>query len=159
MASDPTSSSYSIKPANGEGLFELLDSATPEVTSILPGIEEHRKIASNRALPLGERLEAFEDISESEVGDTGLSRARNIEREIGLRQVFLKFEGGNPTGTQKDRIAFAASLAGLRCVIYLPEGYHTKRIGEITQFGAEIERVPGDNNKPIVRLPCFVLVP
>ena len=178
MASDPTSSSYSIKPANGESLFELLDSATPEVTGILPGIEEHRKIASNRALPLAERLEAFEDIFESEVGDTGLSRARNIEREIGLRQVFLKFEGGNPTGTQKDRIAFAqvldalrrgfdsitlatcgnygvavafaASLAGLRCVIYLPEGYHTKRIGEITQFGAEIERVPGDYESAVI---------
>ncbi len=157
---------------NDEGLFELLDSATPEITSILPEIEEHRKIASDRTRPLEERLEAFEDIFESEVGDTVFSRARNIEREIGLRQVFLKFEGGNPTGTQKDRIAFAqvmdairrefdsitlatcgnygvsvafaASLGGLRCLIYLPEGYHTRRIEEITRLGAEIERVPGD---------------
>jgi threonine synthase len=32
----------------------------------------------------------------------------------------------------------------LRCLIYLPEGYHTKRIEEITRLGAEIERVPGD---------------
>jgi threonine synthase len=85
-----------------------------------------------------------------------LSRSRNIEREVGLRQPYLKFEGGNPTGAQKDRIAFAqamdalrwgfeaitvatcgnygvamalaASIAGLRCIIYIPEGYHTKRV-------------------------------
>jgi threonine synthase len=175
---DSTLSSDKIKPINGEGLFELLDSATPEVTSILPEIEEHRKIAANRSLPLEQRLEAFEDIFESEVGDTSFSRARNIEREIGLRQVYMKFEGGNPTGTQKDRIAFAqvmdairrdfdtitlatcgnygvavafaASLAGLRCVIYLPEGYHTKRIEEITQFGAEIQRVAGDYENAVI---------
>jgi threonine synthase len=119
-----------------------------------------------------DRLEAFEDIMESEVGDTNLTRARNIEREVGLRQIFLKFEGGNPTGTQKDRIAFAqamdalrrgydslaiatcgnygvavslaASLAGLKCVIHIPETYHTKRIQEMQDFGAEIIRIPGD---------------
>ncbi|MBN1348223.1 pyridoxal-phosphate dependent enzyme, partial [candidate division KSB1 bacterium] len=38
----------------------------------------------------------------------------------------------------------AAYLAGLRCIIFLPENYHTKRIKEIAQFGAEINRVPGD---------------
>ncbi len=65
-----------------------------------------------------------------------------------MRQLYLKFDGGNPTGTQKDRIAFAqamdalrrgfdtmtgatcgnygaalalaASFAGLRCVIFVP---------------------------------------
>jgi threonine synthase len=91
---------------------------------------------------------------------------------VGFRQIFLKFEGGNPSGTQKDRIAFsqamdalrrgfdgitlatcgnygvavalASSMAGLRCVIYIPESYHTKRITEMTQLGVEIRRVPGD---------------
>ena len=55
-------------------------------------------------------MEAFEDIIDSEVGDTSMVRARNIEREVGARQIFLKFEGGNPTGTQKDRIEFAQSI-------------------------------------------------
>ena len=63
---------------------------------------------------LEERLEAFEDIIDSEVGDTNLTRARNIERGTGLRQLYLKFDGGNPTGTQKDRIAFAQSMDALR---------------------------------------------
>lgn len=72
------------------------------------------RIASDLSLPLERRLEAFEDIFESEVGDTLLVRARNIERETGLRQLYLKFEGGNPTGTQKDRIAFSQTKDALR---------------------------------------------
>jgi threonine synthase len=84
----------------------------------------------------------------------------------------MKFEGGNPTGTQKDRIAFAqamdalrrgfdtitlatcgnygtamalaASLSGLRCLIYMPQNFHTKRIREMEDLGAEIVWVNGD---------------
>lgn len=40
--------------------------------------------------------------------------------------------------------ALAASLAGLRCVIYIPEAYHARRVREMTALGAEIVRVPGD---------------
>ncbi len=122
--------------------------------------------------PLEERLEAFEDIIDSEVGDTSETRARHLERETGLRQLYLKFEGGNPTGTQKDRIAFAqamdalrrgfdaitvatcgnygvatalaARLARLRCQIFIPAGYHTGRSREMEVQGAEIFRTPGD---------------
>jgi threonine synthase len=137
-----------------------------------------RQRAVDPQRPLEERLEALEDIIDSEVGDTRLARARNLEREIGLRQIFLKFDGGNPTGTQKDRIAFAqamdavrrgfdtitvatcgnygvaialaASMAGLRCVLYIPAGYHTKRVREMERYGAEIVRVPGDYEKAVV---------
>jgi threonine synthase len=119
-----------------------------------------------------ERLEAYEDIIDSEIGDTTLSRARNIERAVGLRQIYLKFEGGNPSGTQKDRIAFAqaqdalrrgfdaitaatcgnygvaialaASAAGLRCMIFIPEGYHTRRTQELARYSTQVIRVPGD---------------
>jgi threonine synthase len=121
---------------------------------------------------LEDRLEAFEDIIDSEIGDTNLARARNIEREFGIRQIFLKFEGTTPTGTQKDRIAFAqvmdalrrgydtvtvatcgnygaaislaTSIAGLNCEIYIPNKYHTSRIKEIENNNANIIRVPGD---------------
>ena len=122
-------------------------------------------------LSLIDRMESYEDIINMEVGDTSLSRARNIEREQGIRQLYLKFEGGNPTGTQKDRIAFAqchdalrrgydtmvlascgnygasmalaASLAGLRCLIYIPHDYQTHRIAEIEHLGGEIIRAEG----------------
>ncbi len=150
----------------------LLDGATSQLDTVIRDIEDQQKIAGDRAASLDARLEAYEDIIDSEVGDTQLARARNLERQTGLRQVYLKFEGGNPTGTQKDRIAFAqaqdalrrgfdtltlatcgnygaavalaASLAGLRCVVYVPAEYHTKRTSEMVEFGAEIVRVPGD---------------
>jgi threonine synthase len=159
------------------GSFSLLDGASAQIPVITPELASLSKVASDKNLPLEERLESFEIILDSEVGDTNLTRGRNIEREIGLRQIYLKFEGGNPTGTQKDRIAFAqaldalrrgydeitvascgnygvavalaASLAGLRCLVYIPQSYHTHRIKEITDFGAEIVRVPGDYEESV----------
>jgi len=149
----------------------LLDGASSEAPIIAPELEKQKEIASDKSQPLNDRLEAYEDIVDSEIGDTTLSRARNIERDVGLRQIYLKFEGGNPTGTQKDRIAFAqamdairrgfdaitvatcgnygaamalaASMSGLRCIIHIPEGYRTKRVQEMLEYGAEIVRVPG----------------
>jgi threonine synthase len=163
--------------SNHEQPYDLIDGATGQILEVSKEIERQRKVASDREYPLEERLEAYEDIVDSEVGDTTLWRARNIEREVGLRQIYLKFEGGNPTGTQKDRIAFAqvmdalrrgfdtlsvatcgnygvamalaASLAGLRCMIYIPENYQTKRIEEMINLGAEIIRVPGDYERAV----------
>ncbi|MDY6855074.1 MAG: pyridoxal-phosphate dependent enzyme [Thermodesulfobacteriota bacterium] len=156
---------------NGE-LVSLIDEATSQSPIVAPELEAQTHIAKDKNQPLEIRLEAFEDIIDSEIGDTPLTRARNIERELGLRQIYLKFEGGNPTGTQKDRIAFAqamdalrrgfdgitvatcgnygvamaigASMAGLQCIVYIPESSHTKRIKEMTHYGAQIIRTPGD---------------
>ncbi|MGD8297515.1 MAG: hypothetical protein PVG67_14040 [Desulfobacterales bacterium] len=94
--------------------FNLVDGATGESFKIIREVDEKKKISENPELPMESRLEAYEDIFDSEVGDTSLVRARNIEREVGLRQIYLKFEGGNPTGTQKDRIAFAQAMDALR---------------------------------------------
>ncbi|KPJ96536.1 MAG: threonine synthase [Gemmatimonas sp. SG8_17] len=152
----------------------MLDGAA----SIPPEIDSQRRVAADLSRPLDERLEAYEDIIDSEVGDTTLTRGRNLEREVGLRQIYLKFEGGHPSGSQKDRIAFAqaldalrrgfdtvtaatcgnygaavalaASLAGLRCIIYIPTSYHAKRVGEIMKFGAEIERRGDDYETAVV---------
>ena len=135
------------------GGYNLLDGAQPQFPPIAPELDFQRKIAADKNRSIDERLEAFEDIIDSEIGDTNLTRARNVEREFGLRQIFLKFEGTTPTGTQKDRIAFAqvmdalrrgydtvtvatcgnygaavslaASIAGIDCEIYIPEKYHT----------------------------------
>ena len=119
-----------------------------------------------------ERLEAFEVVTESEVGDTTMVRARHLERQSGLRQLYLKFEGSNPSGTQKDRIAFAQAgdalrrgyesvtvatcgnfgvatamackIASLDCVVFIPARYVTRRIDEMERDGARIIRVDGD---------------
>ena len=149
----------------------MLDGAGAE-PSPATEVDASRRVAADANVPLQTRLEAFEDIVDSDVGDTLLARARNLEREYGMRQLYLKFEGDNPSGTQKDRIAFAqamdalrrgydtvtvatcgnygaalapaAAMAGLRCIIHIPHSYHTRRLEEMTRTGAEIVRVDGD---------------
>ncbi len=126
-----------------------------------------------------ERLEDFETLVETEVGDTQMRRARHLERTSGLRQLYLKFEGDNPSGTQKDRIAYAqvadalrrgfdaitvatcgnfgaalalaARDAGLRAVVLIPAAYHTRRLAEIEAAGAEIRRPEGDYENAVER--------
>jgi threonine synthase len=168
-----------------DSVLGLIDGAWGEISQVSKEIEDQRKIASDASYSTEERLEAYEDIVDSEVGDTSLVRARNVEREVGLRQIFLKFEGGNPTGTQKDRIAFtqvmdamrrgfeaitmatcgnygvamalAAHLAGLRCIIFIPACYHTQRIKEITDLGAEIIRAEGDYERTVEASQSFAV--
>jgi len=169
---DESSGKKNSNDKKTDTIINILDGAKSQFPPIAPELDSQRKIAADRNRSLDERLEAFEDIIDSEIGDTNLTRARNIEREFGLRQIFLKFEGTTPTGTQKDRIAFsqvmdalrrgydtvtvatcgnygaaislAASIAGVDCEIYIPEKYHTSRITEIEGNGAKIIRVPGD---------------
>jgi len=158
--------------------FFLLDEASSQITPFEPELETQKQIAADKTQPLETRLEAYEDIFESQVGDTSLARARNIEREVGFRQVYLKFEGGNPTGTQKDRIAFtqvrdavrrgfdaitlatcgnygvamafASCLAGIGCIIHIPQTFHTKRAQEMIDYGADIIHVEGDYEKSVI---------
>ena len=159
-------------PFESSSLPDLLDGAVAPAAGLSDELESCRRIASDPKQALERRLEAYEDLIASEIGDTRLTRARNIEREFGIRQLFLKFEGGNPTGTQKDRIAFAqvhdalrrgfdaitvatcgnygaamafaCSLAGMRCVVHVPASYHTDRLEEMVALGSEIVRTEGD---------------
>lgn len=126
---------------------------------------------------LQERQEVLEAYVEQEVGHTPLMRARHTERAFGLRRLYVKWEGGNPTGTHKDRIAFAhvkdalrrgfdtvsaatcgnygrslakaSAMAGLRCVLYVPLGYHSKVLGLLERAGAELVRVQGDYERAV----------
>jgi threonine synthase len=152
--------------------YPILDGARGQARDLILGVEAQRNIAADVNQDLNRRMEAYEDIIDSEIGDTTMVRARNLERAEGLRQIYLKFEGGNPTGTQKDRIAFAqasdamrrgydtvavatcgnygvaialaCNLAGLRSIVHLPATYQTRRIKELEELGARIERVEGD---------------
>lgn len=157
--------------------LDLIDGASGQIQEISEELKPQQEIILDKESSLEERLGAYEDIIDSQVGDTSLIRARNIEREVGIRQLFLKFEGSNPSGTQKDRISFeqamdalrrgyeaitvatcgnygvaialAASLAGLKCIIYIPDSYHTSRTKEMRNLGAEIRRVSGDYEKAV----------
>lgn len=149
----------------------MLDGVRPKPIHLTREVESLSREVQDKSLSVTDRLESLEDIINLEIGDTSLTRLRNLERDYGLRQCFIKFEGDNPTGTQKDRIAFAqvydalrrgfdtvalatcgnygvamafaSYLSGIRCRVYIPDSYHTERVSEMTKFHAEIIRLPG----------------
>lgn len=155
----------------------MMDNAKSNIPQMSDEIVDLRTIASDSSIDLDLRIEAYEDIIASEVGDTFFSRARNVERELGLRQIYLKFEGGNPSGTQKDRIAFAqvedalrrtydhicfatcgnygvavafaASLAGIKCHIFIPVNYHSPREKEMMSLGAILTKQGNDYEEAV----------
>ena len=149
----------------------LLDGVKSPVIRETKEVSSLSDIVKDASHGLVERIEAFEDIIDLEIGDTNLTRVRTLERDFDLRQLFIKYEGNNPTGTQKDRIAFAqvrdalrrgydtlalatcgnygvacaysAYLAGIVCKVFMPVSYHSERTAEIESFGAELIRLEG----------------
>ena len=145
--------------------MNLKDGVKTAENKVSEEAEELSVFVRDKSKSLVDRLESYEDIINLEVGDTGLNRAKTMEREFGLRQLYIKYEGDNPTGTQKDRIAFAqiydalrrefdvvslatcgnygvavalaANLAGMECKIYIPDCYHTDRIVEMEALGCK----------------------
>ena len=112
-------------------------------------------------------------------GDTPLVRSAWLERETGVREVWLKVEGLNPTGSFKDRgmvVAVAKAIedgassvlcastgntaasaaayaahAGLRCAVILPAGHVA--LGKLTQalmFGARVVTIRGGFDDALV---------
>jgi len=107
------------------------------------------------------------------VGNTIFLEARNLAPILGCERVYLKFEGSNPTGTQKDRIAMVladqAVTAGQEAVssatcgnfgvavayatrhydldahIYIPKKYEVPkdRLKRMESFGAKVHFVDG----------------
>lgn len=158
--------------------INLLDGVQNQEIAVSKESRSLSEMVKNPNFSLVDRIESFEDIISIEVGDTSFSRARTIERERDLRQLFLKFEGGNPSGTQKDRIAFAqvhdavrrgydtialatcgnygaavalaANLAGIHCKIFIPESYHTIRTKEMEQQLAQVLRHKGSYEETVV---------
>jgi len=113
------------------------------------------------------------------VGNTVFAQARNVGKELGIKKLHLKFEGGNPTGTQKDRVAYeqvfdahrrgfqtlaigtcgnygaavanAASLNGMKTAVYIPKDYHTRRVDELEALNATVVWVEGKYEDAVAR--------
>lgn len=128
-------------------------------------IEEYRKF-----LPVTEST----PIVSLKEGNTPLIHAKNLAREIGIDcEIYLKYEGMNPTGSFKDRgmcMAMSKALeeksgtvicastgntsasaaaysakAGLRCIVLIPEG--SIALGKLSQamlHGAKVIAVKGN---------------
>ncbi|NWF94788.1 MAG: pyridoxal-phosphate dependent enzyme [Candidatus Thorarchaeota archaeon] len=115
------------------------------------------------------------------VGSSLLIESRNVARYVGVEKLYLKFEGGNPTGTQKDRIslalaekaklegfdsiatascgnfgaaiAYAAKLWELKSHIFIPKDYHLPkdRVKRMLDSGAEIHYEEGQYEDLVIR--------
>ena len=111
-------------------------------------------------------------------GGTGLPRSDRLARELGMREVYFKNEGQNPTGSFKDRgmtvaitraveidaktvlcastgntsasMAAYAARAGLKAIVLIPKGKIAK--GKLLQaivHGAKIVQVSGNFDKAL----------
>ena len=102
-------------------------------------------------------------------GGTPLIRSQRIGPALGLRQLWFKYEGGNPTGSYKDRFASAAvshllrdgrraclgtssgntgaalaaycARAGLACYLAIVEGAPEGKLRQMRAYGARLFRV------------------
>jgi threonine synthase len=106
-------------------------------------------------------------------GGTGLHHCPRLGREMGLKRLYVKNEGENPTGSFKDRgmtvalskarelkkrkvvcastgntaasLAAYSARAGLRCIVIVPEGkVAAGKMLQVMIHGARIFRVSGD---------------
>jgi threonine synthase len=106
-------------------------------------------------------------------GGTPLYRCERLAREVGVRELYMKFEGANPTGSFKDRgmtvgvtkalefgvktvacastgntsasLAAYAAKAGLRCLVLLPSGkVALGKLAQAMMYGARIIQIKGN---------------
>jgi len=111
-------------------------------------------------------------------GGTPLCRCDRLAKEVGVRELYVKFEGANPTGSFKDRgmtvgvtkalefgvktvacastgntsasLAAYAAKAGLRCLVLLPKG--KVALGKLAQtlvYGAQVVAVKGNFDRAL----------
>ncbi len=114
----------------------------------------------------------FREIVTLEEGYTRLVKAERLAKMLGVRELYVKMEGLNPTGSFKDRgmsvgvsmaktlgarqvvcastgntsasLAAYASRAGLKCSVYIPEGkIALGKLFQARMFGAKIYQVRG----------------
>ena len=115
----------------------------------------------------------FDRVVTMNEGGTRLIRCRNLERDLGIREIYVKYEGDNPTGSFKDRgmtvgvtkalevgaktticastgntsssLAAYSAKAGLDCVVLVPS--HKIALGKLSQaliHGARVLAVKGN---------------
>ena len=115
------------------------------------------------------------DITESpnmEPGFTRLVRARNLARELGMRNLWVKDDSGNPTHSFKDRVvavalsaarefgstvfacpstgnlanavAAAGARAGMKTVVFIPENLERPKVVTTAVYGGTLVAVRGN---------------
>lgn len=114
-------------------------------------------------------VEKRENVVTLEAGGTPLIRSRNLSRKIGLKNLYIKNETVNPTGSFKDRsmtvgvskavefaiqttatassgnaaaaLAAHSAKAGLKCYAFVLESASEAKLAQIRLYGARVMRV------------------
>lgn len=109
-------------------------------------------------------------------GGTPLIRSTKLGAELGLSQLWFKFEGANPTGSYKDRFASSAvshlvqdgkqlclgtssgntgaalaaycARAGIPCYLAIVEGAPEGKLRQMLAYGARLVRIRGFGSSP-----------
>jgi len=118
-------------------------------------------------------IEKQESIVSLAEGGTGLHRCKRLGRKLGLRKLYVKNEGENPTGSFKDRgmtvaiskakelgkrkvlcastgntaasLAAYSARAGMECVVLVPKGKVAGgKMLQVAMHGSKIIQVKGD---------------
>jgi threonine synthase len=124
-------------------------------------------------------IEKEESIVSLAEGGTGLHRCRRLGRKLGLKKLYVKNEGENPTGSFKDRgmtvaiskakelgkkkvlcastgntaasLAAYSARAGMECIVLVPKGKVARgKMLQVTMHGAKIIQVKGDFDQAFV---------
>ena len=111
-------------------------------------------------------------------GSTPLVESRNIARALGLKQLFFKYEGVNPTGSFKDRgmvvavakaleaghrvlmcastgntsasMAAYAARTGVRAIVVVPSGeIALNKLSQALMYGAKVVAIKGGFDKAL----------
>ena len=150
------------------------------ILEVVTDLEEvHKKISVNKwsdtslsvwryadFLPVNDRV----NIVTLNEGGTGLHRCKRLAEKIGLKKLFIKFEGENPTGSFKDRgmtvgiskarelgvstvicastgntsasLAAYAAKAGMQCIVLVPAGkIGVGKLAQAMAHGARLVQV------------------
>ena len=74
-------------------MINILDGVKSADIKITKEVNSLSNMVKDTKLSVVDRIESFEDIISLEIGDTSLKRARNLEREFNIRQLYIKYEG------------------------------------------------------------------
>lgn len=120
-------------------------------------------------------IDNFKTIISLEEGGTPLIHAKNLGKKLGLKNLYIKNEGVNPTGVFKDRgtmvevtkakelgakaiclastgnmaasVAAYASAAKIPCYVLVPEGTPIGKLAQTLTFGARVIQIRSDYSR------------
>lgn len=120
-------------------------------------------------------IDNFKTIVTLEEGGTPLTHAQNLGKKLGLKNLYIKNEGLNPTGVFKDRgtmvevtkakelgakaiclastgnmaasVAAYASAAKIPCYVLVPEGTPIGKLAQTLTFGARVIQIRSDYSR------------